>query len=299
MSIAIVVHGGAGNITVDRHASAQEGCSEASLLGWQVLRKGGSALEAVETAVRVLESNPNFNAGTGACLNRDGKIELDAGIMEGHTLQVGSIAGVELIKHPITLARRVLESPHAFLMGKGAQQFAQEHEIPFCRFEDLLTERQYMAWKKGQSASLTQEAIDVPESEKHGTVGAVAIDSQGHLAAATSTGGILNKYPGRIGDTPVIGAGFYADEHAAISCTGYGEDFIRLVIAQRSASYVEHGASAREAAVSAMSFLSKNANGTGGLIIADSQGNVGFAWNSQNMAYAYLCGDMIEPIAGI
>jgi Asparaginase len=301
MSIALIVHGGAGNIKPERFALAQQGCKEAAASGWSVLQQGGSALDAVEAAVRALEKNPNFNAGTGACLNSEGNIELDAGIMDGNTLSVGAIAGVELIQHPITLARRVLESEHAFLIREGAQQFASEQGIPSCRIEDLLTERQYKAWQERTASALTYTAKDThaDKASKHGTVGAVAIDHNGHLAAATSTGGILNKYPGRVGDSPLVGCGFYADEFAAISCTGYGEDFIRLLIAQRAAAAVAAGADAQEAARKTIDFLSQRAEGTGGLIIIDRNGNIGKAKNSMHMAHAYINEQLSEPIAGI
>lgn len=300
MPIALIVHGGAGDISDDRIEDAKLGCRQAALAGWQVLQQGGSALDAVEAAVQVLEDNPNFNSGTGSCLNIDGNIEMDAGIMDGQSLTVGAIAAIERIKHPISLARRVLESEHAFLIGKGAQQFAQEQGIPTCAYEDLLTEHQHSAWKNQDNTSLTFEAKTKEEkAKKHGTVGAVAIDSQGHLAAATSTGGILNKYPGRVGDSPLVGCGFYADEYAAISCTGYGEDFIRLMIAQRAAAAVAHGVDARQAAESTIGFLSQRAEGTGGLIVVDLNGKIGQAKNTQHLAHAYIDESMTEPIVGV
>jgi len=309
MPIAIIVHGGAGNIDPERVEGAQEGCREAALVGWNILQAGGSALDAVEAAVRALEDNPMFNAGTGACLTSDGNIELDAGIMEGYTLRVGAVAGVELIKNPVSLARKVLESPHVLLVGKGAQEFAQEHGIPLCAFEDLVTERQYQSWLENKAAGKSEEprhhrrevgSIKARE-EKHGTVGAVAVDTSGSLAAATSTGGIHNKYPGRVGDSPLVGCGFYADENAAISCTGHGEDFIRLLIAKRAADFVGSGNTAREAAEAAIAVLSAKApeTGSGGLIVVDRKGNVGFARNSQHMALAYMIDGMVEPTAGI
>ena len=257
MPIAIIVHGGAGDTSPERAEGARDGCREAAWIGWRVLQNGGSALDAVEAAARSLEDNPIFNAGTGACLNKDGSIELDAGIMEGHTLQVGAIAGVEHIKNPITLARKVLESPHVLLMGEGAEEFAQEQGITFCTREDLLTEHQYRRWQALLAAEAEQASsepryhrrelgsVKPRTEEKHGTVGAVALDSAGSLAAATTTGGISNKYPGRVGDSPLVGCGFYADENAAISCTGYGEDFIRLLIAKRAADFVARGDTAR------------------------------------------------------
>jgi beta-aspartyl-peptidase (threonine type) len=310
MPTAIIVHGGAGIVTPERAEGVQQGCKEAALAGWRILQAGGSALEAVEAAVRSLEDNPMYNAGTGACLTSDGNIELDAGIMEGHTLQVGAIACVELIKNPISLARKVLESPHVLLAGKGAQAFAQEQGIPQCTFEDLLTERQYQLWleRNAQATGASEKepryhrrevAYLAAREEKHGTVGAVAIDMTGALAAATSTGGITNKHPGRVGDSPLVGCGFYADDHAAVSCTGDGEDFIRLLISKRAADFVARGETAREAAETAIALLSSKATGTGGLIIIDRKGNLGFAWNSHNMKHAYITEGMPEPITGI
>jgi beta-aspartyl-peptidase (threonine type) len=313
MPMAIVVHGGAGTISPDRIEITRAGCEEAAQIGLSVLQKGGSALDAVEAAVRALEDNPNYNAGTGSSLTKEGNIEMDAGLMDGDTLRVGAVAAVERIKNPILLARKVMESPHVLLAGRGAQQFALEQGFTFCTRDDLLTERQYNNWLKAREQENGPDgqedeprfyryevgfvpAREEPErqqqtedeaEDKHGTVGAVALDQSGALAAATSTGGIHNKYPGRIGDSPLVGCGFYADENAAVSCTGHGEDFVRLLIARRAAEYVARGLTAHKAAEEAIGFLGAKASGTGGLIIVDHRGNVGFAWNSQNMAYAY------------
>lgn len=316
MPIAIIVHGGAGDVAAERHEAVQAGCKEAALAGYAILQAGGSALDAVEAAVRALEDNPEYNAGTGASLDRNGNIELDAGMMDGQTLQVGAIAGVERIKNPISLARKVLESEHVLLIGRGAEQFAGEQGIEQCASEDLITERQRELWQAARDAegprhyrrqvrvsgSLAKQE-QVTGTEKHGTVGAVALDMSGALAAATSTGGIHDKYPGRVGDVPLVGCGFYADEEAAISCTGHGEDFVRLLIAKRAYDFVASGLSAREAALSAIAVLGRRATGTGGLIVVDRKGEVGFAWNSRNMPYAYLSGDRLgrsaEPMAGV
>jgi len=298
MPIAIIVHGGAGTASPERSEILQAGCKEAALVGWRILQEGGSALDAVEAAVRSLEDNPSYNAGTGACLNSDGNIELDAGIMDGQGLHVGAIAGVERIKNPISLARKVLESPHVLLVGRGAEQFAQEQGISQCTLEELVTERQYKIWQEQQA----QEPQQAQPSDKHGTVGAVALDASGVLAAATSTGGIRNKYPGRVGDSPLVGCGFYADEYAAVSCTGDGEDFVRLLIAKRAADVVGNskgGQTAREAAEAAIAVLGAKSTGTGGMIVVDRKGNVGFAWNSRNMSHAYIIEGMEEPVSGV
>ncbi len=311
MPISIVVHGGAGDISPDRHAEASRGCQEAALIGWRVLQDGGSALDAVEAAVCALEDNPAFNAGTGACLTVEGNIELDAGIMDGRTLDVGAVAGVELIKNPISLARHVLASPHVLLAGRGAEQFAEEQGIARTTLADLLTERQYQRWKNYLSAhALSPDSephiirrevasLAARDEPKHGTVGAVAVDSAGALAAATSTGGIHNKYPGRIGDSPLVGGGFYADDEAAVSCTGQGEDFARLLIAKRAADFVLQDNSAQEAAEATIAVLGERTTGTGGLIVVARPGGVGCAWNSQNLARAYMTEGLDAPVAGI
>ncbi len=293
MSIALIVHGGAGLTDPTRIESAQSGCKQAVLQGWRILQAAGSALDAVEAAVCSLEDNPAFNAGTGSCLTAEGHIEMDAGLMEGHTLNVGAVASVELIKNPILLARKVLESPHVLLSGRGAQEFAIRQGMTRCKFEDLLTERQYTKWQQ------VKETGDQPMTQKHGTVGAVALDSAGHLVAASSTGGIVNKVVGRVGDAPLVGCGFYADTHAAVACTGYGEDFIRLLIAKRAADFVAQGASAHEAAEAAIAFLGKHAMGTGGLIVVDHMGNTGFARNSQYMSYSYIDDALLKPVTGV
>lgn len=293
MDTAIIVHAGAGAYPPEYMGPAQKGCREAILVGWRILQNNGSALDAVEAAVRVLEDNPLYNAGTGSCLTSEGKIEMDAGIMDGATLQVGAVAGVESIKNPIKIARRVLESPHVMLIGRGAQQFALEHGMSLCKREDLLTDQVFKRWQE-------QRAAEVQEKEwKHGTVGAVAVDSAGHLAAATSTGGLMHKYPGRVGDSPLVGCGVYADEYAAVSCTGYGEDFVRLLIARRTAEYVAQGYTAQHAADEAMNLLATRTNGTGALILVDARGHVATAKVSEHMPYASISGQMEEPETGI
>jgi len=310
VTIALIVHGGAGDISVERHSSAQQGCQQAALAGWQILQSGGSSLDAVEVAVRALEDNPVFNAGTGACLSAEGHIELDAGIMDGRSLDVGAVAGVELIKNPIGLARKVLASPHVLLIGQGAEHFASEQGIARCTFADLCTERQYHQWK----VYLAEHGLspDNPEMIRHeiatlaarqepkrGTVGAVARDSTGGLAAATSTGGIHNKYPGRVGDSPLVGCGFYADAYAAVSCTGDGEAFVRLLIAMRAAQAIAQGQSASQAARAVVQLLGEKTSGKGGLIVVDQSGRIGMAHNSQHMAHAYMTAELAEPVAGI
>jgi L-asparaginase / beta-aspartyl-peptidase len=293
MEAALLVHAGAGAYPPEYMGPAQKGCREGVLVGWRVLQNTGSALDAVEAAVQVLEDNPLYNAGTGSSLTREGKIEMDAGIMDGATLQVGAVAGVELIKNPIKVARKVLESPHVMLIGHGAQEFALERGMSLCTREDLLTRQVYERWQE-------QHATEVQQMEwKYGTVGAVAVDSAGRLAAATSTGGLMNKYPGRVGDSPLVGCGFYADEYAAVSCTGIGEDFVRLLIARRAAEYVAQGHTAQRAADEVMNLLAKLTGGTGALIVIDAQGCVGTAKVSRHMPYAFFSGRMVKAETGI
>nr|WP_242527180.1 isoaspartyl peptidase/L-asparaginase [Ktedonosporobacter rubrisoli] len=216
MPIAIVVHGGAGAIAPERKEITRIGCEEAAAIGWRVLEAGGSALDAVQAAVCALEDNPEYNAGTGSCLTHTGNIEMDAGLMEGHTLQVGAVANIELLKNPILLARKVLESPHVLLVSQGARRFALENGFSLCKFEDLLTERQHNRWKQihgvdddepryyrrqvGHVQARIEPANPVFEEpeERHGTVGAVAVDIHGHLASATSTGVLLINIRGAL-----------------------------------------------------------------------------------------------------
>lgn len=319
MGLALIVHGGAGLIPPERHAPAQEGCRKAALAGWQVLRAGGSAVEAVRAAITVLEDDPGFNAGTGGVLTKDGRAELDAGIMDGAVLQVGAVAGVTRIKNPIQLASAVLTSPHVLLVGEGAEQFAATSGIALVDNSALVTPAQRARWQHGyrqgddvnvgEAGTLvaTTDPDGIPPSdlvhsdgEKHGTVGAVAVDSAGHIAAGASTGGIGAKHPGRVGDTPLAGCGFYAeDDLGGVSSTGHGEDFIRLLLAKRAADYLGQGLDPMAAAAAAIRVLGERTNGSGGLILLDPQGRPGFARNTGSMAYAYLTEGMDAPKVGV
>ncbi len=301
MAIALIVHGGAGDIQPGRHELCRAGCREAVLAGWEVLKRGGSALDAAVRAVVTLEDNPNFNAATGATLNARGRVELDAGVMDGATLDVGAVASVGRIKNPILLARLVLQSPHVLLTGEGAELFAQEQGMALCQPEELITPAQLERWRSGYRPG---DGVGVPgteaSEEKHGTVGAVAIDSEGHLASATSTGGMANKHPGRVGDSPLVGCGFYAEDGlGGVSSTGHGEYFMRLLMARRACEFLAHGLSAQAAAEAAIRLLSERLGGDGGLILIDRQGQVGLAHNTPNLAYGYLMAGMDEPVVGV
>lgn len=310
MGLAIVVHGGAGSIDPDRYDAAQSGCAEAAESGWRVLRSGGSALEAVQAAIIALENNPGFNAGTGAVLTADGRPELDAGVMEGRDLAVGAVAGVQRIHNPIVLARAVLTSPHVLLVGDGAETFATECGIAFCDPRDLITPAQYARWQRGyqdgddvniepsESEDFTQPIHS--DGDRHGTVGAVAMDASGLLVAGASTGGIGAKHPGRVGDTPLPGCGYYAENAlGGVSCTGHGEDFIRLLLARRALDFVGLGLTAQQAASAAIGLLGERVGGHGGLIMIDRQGRIGAAHNTATMAHAYMTDGMSGPFAGI
>ena len=279
-SPSIIVHGGAGPVKDDSLAARLEGCKAAALAGWAILQQGGAALDAVEAAVVGLEDNPLFNAGTGSTLNSLGKIEMDAAIMEGHSLRAGAVAAVSGVKNPINLARRVLEDGRYILLaGEGALLFARQIGFPECVPESLIVESEKKRWQS-----------------KHGTVGAVAFDSAGRLAVATSTGGIFNKLPGRVGDSPLIGCGTYADGYGAASCTGQGEAIIRLVLAKRAVDFlheVDNG-EAQTAARMAIADLEERLQSTGGIILIDRLGNIGYARNTSHMPVGWvLSGDKI------
>lgn len=285
---AIVVHGGAGHLGPDDPASSGgadaprlEGVRRAAEAGWAVLRAGGSAVDAVEAAVRVLEDDPTFNAGTGACLTAAGDVELDASIMDGATLACGGIAAVKDVKNPVGLARRVMErSPHVLLAGPGASAFAREVGIPPHPNALLVTPRQRARWEAARAGARA--------ARKTGTVGAAARDARGHLAAATSTGGMELKRAGRVGDTPLIGCGTYADDaRAAVSCTGHGERIIQVTLARHAADLAAAGLPPMEAARAAVAMLGERVKGEGGLILIGPAGEVGFAHNTPVMSRAW------------
>ncbi len=264
---SIIVHGGAGPIRDDSLAARLAGCREAALAGWQILVRGGTALDAVEAAVVVLEDNPLFNAGTGSTLNRLGKIEMDAAIMEGDSLRAGAVAAVSGIKNPIKLARRVLEDGRPILLAaEGALLFARETGFPEVPFEMLVSEREHQRW-----------------ASKHGTVGCVACDADGKIAVATSTGGIFNKLPGRVGDSPLLGCGTYANRYGAVSCTGEGEAIMRVVMARDAVQLLQDGIEPAEAARMAVENLEQLTGSTAGLIVINRQGEIGYARNTAHM----------------
>ncbi|HEX9787972.1 MAG TPA: isoaspartyl peptidase/L-asparaginase family protein [Candidatus Binatia bacterium] len=264
---AIIAHGGAGPIKDDSLPARLDGCKAAALGGWKILEQGGSALDAAEAAVVLLEDNPLFNAGTGSTLNILGKVEMDAAIMEGAALRAGAVAAVSGIKNPVKLARRILEDGrHVMLAGEGAAVFAREIGFPECAPESLVVESERKRWES-----------------KHGTVGCVAFDADGKLAVATSTGGIFNKLPGRVGDSPLIGCGTYADESGAVSCTGHGEAITRVVLAKSAVDFLKYGSDPQAAAQKAVELLAARTGSNGGLILIDHHGKIGHARNTLHM----------------
>lgn len=282
----LIVHGGAWDIPDDLLEPHLRGVHEAMAAGWRVLDSGGSALEAVEEAVVVMENDEAFDAGRGSFLNRDGKAQLDALIMDGATLGAGGVGCVERIRNPIRAARKVLrESPHVYLVGEGAERFAIEHGIELCRNEDLIIPRELERWRQFQVPASERPNRLAPDIS-HDTVGAVALDLHGNLAAGTSTGGMLNKAPGRLGDSSLIGCGCYADnQSAAASTTGWGEPIMKLVLAKWAADRVAFGNSPEWVAKEAISLLEDRLGGHGGIILLDGKGRLGIAHNTPRLAW--------------
>lgn len=289
MSYQLLIHGGAG-LVLDKENYA-ESVARVLSSGRALLADGASGLDVVEHCVRLLEDDPLFNAGRGSVLNHRGAIEMDAAIMNGLDLAAGSVAGVTGVKNPISLARLVMErSEHVMLIGEGAVEFGKLHGVP-CEGEDyFITERRRAQWLRALDANITTLDHDDPtpaNEKKMGTVGAVARDAAGNVAAATSTGGITNKQFGRVGDSPIIGAGVFADnETCAVSATGHGEGFIRTTLAKRVAEYIAYrGLPAQGAAAAAIEYLQARVGGLGGVIVVDKDGHWGSAFSSQALIH--------------
>lgn len=313
MSFTLVIHGGAGNITPSMMTQQQEqeydeGLKLALDKGCEVLEKGGAAMDAVVAAITELENNPIFNAGRGSVFTKKGIHEMDAALMEGKTLMAGAVAGVRNIKNPIKLAREVmLHSGHVFLSGNGASEFALTRGIEQATDDYFFNKMRYDQWVKIRDSDFTQldhegdnlKGVAPNTDYKFGTVGAVACDSQGNLAAGTSTGGMTNKRFGRIGDSPVVGAGTYANNATcAISCTGHGEFFLRAVVAHDISCLMEYkGLSLKEACDTVIKDKLVKMGGEGGLIAVDAKGNFDFCFNSNGMYRGMRNSDGKEEIA--
>ena len=256
-----------------------------------MLERGSTGMEAVEAAIVTMEDDDTFDAGHGSFLTRDGRVQLDALMMDGETLRAGGVGCVERIRNPIRAARLVLEkSPHVYFVAEGAERFAQEHGMELCRNQDLVIDREVQRLKEVQA----KEAAGKPDLTFAGpgfgcdTVGAVALDMHGNIAAGTSTGGTLNKAPGRVGDSSLIGCGCYADnQSAAASCTGWGEPIMKLVLAKRATDRVREGRTPELACNEAITYLKARLNAHGGMILLDAQGRFGITHNTPRMAWAY------------
>jgi beta-aspartyl-peptidase (threonine type) len=299
---SLIVHGGAGNIPDGAVEAYRRGVRAGLEAGWKILSAGGVAIDAVEAAIVALEEDPALDAGIGSHLNRDGRVQLDAILMDGSTLKAGSVAAVERIRNPIRLARLVLEkSEHMMLAGPGAEQFARENGLPLCDPEELITDAARAEWQKlPEQPNATEDSV-----APRGTVGAVAVDANGALFAGTSTGGTRNKYPGRVGDSPLIGCGCYADAEAGgASCTGYGEGIMKIVMAKMAADLLrdprvlpahrqKRGGStiAQAVAEACVRMLEHRAHAAGGLILLDRKGHPAAAYNTPRMAYGYVESD--------
>src|SRR5438067_5333757 len=298
--IGLAIHGGAGTIerskmTAEKEREYRAGLERALSAGYEILKRGGSSLDATEAAVRVLEEDPHFNAGRGSVFTSAGTNEMDASIMDGKTLKAGAIGSVQHIKNPVSLARLVMEkSPHVMLDCAGAEAFAKANGIELVDQKYFFTQDRWEALRKIKAAEKHRASGEgtsflITDQDRHGTVGAVALDKNGNLAAATSTGGTTNKMPGRIGDTPVIGAGTYANNQTcAVSCTGDGEYFIRAAAAHEVSGLMKYsGLKLQEAAEGALDAV-KQIGGRGGLIVIDTNAEFALLFNTNGMYRGYV-----------
>lgn len=300
-NFAIAVHGGAGTIlrsllTPEKEALYVKGIEQAILAGHKILKDGGTSLDAVEAAVVALENYPLFNAGKGAVFTNKGTHEMDASIMDGKTLEAGAVSGISNVQNPVALARVIKEkSGHVFLCGSEAETFAKLMQLPFQPDDYFYEEGRYKQWQEVKDSDGYQldHTVNSGEGKKFGTVGAVALDVHGNIAAATSTGGMTNKRFGRVGDSPMIGAGTYANNATcAISCTGHGEYFIRAVVAYDISCLMEYkGYSLKQACDYVVKDKLVKFGGEGGLIAIDAAGNIELPFNSEGMYRGYKKGD--------
>ncbi len=281
----LVIHGGAGRPARELAAAQRAGAGAALDAGWSVLCAGGSSLDAVCAAVRVLEDAPEFNAGHGSCLTADGTVEMDASVMEGTTLGAGAAALLRGVRNPVDVARALLDQGGpVFLAGPAAEAFAAERGLPVCHPEELVTERQRAAWQRSELGLNT------------GTVGAVAVDAHGRTAAATSTGGVMGKPSGRIGDSPIVGAGTAADDTlGAASATGEGEAILRFGLARAALAALHDGCDPASVAAAAVADLERRTGGRGGLILVDPLGRIGQAQSTPAMTWGWMRADRSKP----
>lgn len=290
--IRLAIHGGAGTIlrstmTAELQQQYEQGLQDALQAGYSVLQSGGSAVDAVQAAVMSLEDFPMFNAGRGSVFNNVGGHEMDASIMDGSNLMAGAVSGISHVKNPVLLSRTIMDkSEHVLLCGQGAEQFAKQQGLDFADDAYFYNQHRYEQWQQ----ALKEDSISLDHNDKKfGTVGAVALDANGNLAAATSTGGMTNKKYGRMGDSPIIGAGTYANNNTcAISCTGHGELFIRAVVAYDISCLMEYkGLSLKEACNVVVHDKLVKIQGEGGLVALDKHGNIELSFNSEGMYRGY------------
>jgi L-asparaginase / beta-aspartyl-peptidase len=297
--VTLVIHGGAGtikreNVSPEREKAYHNALNQALNTGYDILSNGGTSLDAVIASIKILEDSPLFNAGKGSVFTNEGTNELDASIMDGSNLMAGAVAGVTTIKNPITAAYAVMtRSNHVMMAGKGAEKFAEEQGVQIVDPSYFFDSARFKQWQNAKSTELKkQSSLDdqIRRDFKYGTVGAVALDQFGNIAAGTSTGGMTNKKYGRVGDSPIIGAGTYADNKTCgVSGTGHGEYFIRLTIARDVAALMEYGGlSLQQAADSVVMKKLKNFGGEGGIIALDKDGNISMTFNSEGMYRGYI-----------
>jgi len=295
----VIIHGGAWAIPDKLSEDSKDGVKLAARKAYEMLKCGRSATDAVELAVVLLEDNPAFDAGKGSCLNAEGGVEMDALIMEGTNMKAGAVAAVNNVANPIQLARMVMEkTEHALLVGKGANQFAVENGVDYVENSSLITQNGIEEWnyyKKYKSAvdSLFNNHVDAISG--HDTVGAVAMDLNGKIAAATSTGGITGKRVGRVGDSPLIGSGAYCDDNVGgVSCTGHGESIMKICLAKHILFLVEKGIGAKSAVEQSLEFMNKRVKGAGGAICISATGEAAFHFTTERMAWAIVKDDILS-----
>ncbi len=295
MPMACIVHGGAGNIPEPSWEAHRRGCERAAQVGWEILCQGGSALDAVEAAIVVMEDDPAFDAGVGSILNRDGLVEMDAGIMNGDGVHAGACAAVTCVKNPIRLARAILHSENTFMVARGAERFAEKQRLEMVAPETFITERETQRWREFLQNPPPPEELCFGD-----TVGCVAGDGTGNVCAGTSTGGRDFKMPGRVGDSPLVGCGFYADQRGGgVSTTGWGEGITRLVLSKWGVEEMIRGREPSVVAREAIEQLQRQVHGCGGIIVADRFGRVGDWHNTPAMARAWITEGMGQIISKI
>lgn len=302
----IIVHGGAGSISKEKVEAHLEGAKTAVKTGAEILKAGGSAMDAVEAAVKVMEDDPIFNSGTGAVLTFEGEVEMDAAIAYGPNFDFGAVAGVKNIRHPISLARLVMEkTDHVLLAGQGANDFSK---LMGFEYHNPITPERKAQWEKYRQEFINGNYKDWPKLRElfkdhpeflHGTVGAVALDSHGETAAATSTGGVFLKLLGRVGDTPIPGAGTYATIDGAASSTGLGEGMMRVLFTKTALDFIRNGLDAQHAAEAAINYLDNFVGTDAGIIVVDRNGGIGIHHNTPDMTWAYMKDGMDDAVFGI